>query len=88
VWLDPKTSRSSHSSSSHLLSSSSAAASAAAAAGKVRCLVLWQRLPEVAADIASWAAGAGVSDSVMLVDDLSSGPEVRGTGRERRGRGR
>lgn len=48
-------------------------------------MVLWRRLPEVAADIATWAAGAGVADSVMLVDDLSSGPEVRGTG-EREGR--
>jgi len=34
----------------------------------------------VAADIAGWAASAGVADSVMLVDELSSGPEVRGTG--------
>jgi hypothetical protein len=70
VWLDPKQSRSSHSSSSNL----------AGGAGKTRCLILWRRLPEVAADIANWAANAGVSDSVMLVDELSSGPEVRGTG--------
>lgn len=69
VWLDPKQSRSSHSSSSNL----------AGGAGKTRCLILWRRLPEVAADIANWAANAGVSDSVMLVDELSSGPEVRGT---------
>lgn len=80
VWLDPKQSRSSHSSNSNLILSSSSSSAAAAAAGKTRCLVLWRRLPEVAADIATWAAGAGVADSVMLVDELSSGPEVRGTG--------
>jgi hypothetical protein len=42
--------------------------------------VLWRRLPEVAAAIAAWAASYGVSDSVMLLDELANGPEVRGTG--------
>jgi len=49
---------------------------------KARCLVLWRRLPEVAAAIAAWAAGYGVSDSVMLLDELANGAEVRGTGEE------
>lgn len=71
VWLDPKQSRSSHSSSSNLSSHGT----------KTRCLILWRRLAEVAADIAAWAANAGVADSVMLVDELSTGPEVRGTGK-------
>jgi hypothetical protein len=70
VWLDPKQSRSSHSSSSNLSSHGT----------KTRCLILWRRLAEVAADIAAWAANAGVADSVMLVDELSTGAEVRGTG--------
>eukprot|EP00775_Hariotina_reticulata_P004899 gene4899-biopygen6655 len=46
---------------------------------KTRCLVLWRRLPEVAAAIATWATSYGVSDSVMLLDELANGPEVRGT---------
>jgi hypothetical protein len=49
-------------------------------ASKGRCLVLWQRLPDVAASIASWAASYGMSDSVMLLDELAAGPEVAGTG--------
>jgi hypothetical protein len=51
---------------------------------KGRCLVLWRRLPDVAASIASWAASYGMSDSVMLLDELASGPEVAGTGAARR----
>jgi predicted butyrate kinase (DUF1464 family) len=47
---------------------------------KGRCLVLWRRLPDVAASIANWAASYGMSDSVMLLDELASGPEVAGTG--------
>lgn len=46
---------------------------------KSRCLILWRRLPDVAAAIADWAATYGVSDSVMLVDELANGPEVAGT---------
>lgn len=48
-------------------------------AHKSRCLILWKRLPDVAAAIADWASTYGVSDSVMLVDDLASGAEVVGT---------
>eukprot|EP00882_Tetradesmus_deserticola_P025882 GHRQ01028464.1.p2 GENE.GHRQ01028464.1~~GHRQ01028464.1.p2 ORF type:complete len:180 (+),score=86.72 GHRQ01028464.1:834-1373(+) len=48
-------------------------------ASKGRCLVLWRRLPDVAASIASWAASYGMSDSVLLLDELASGPEVAGT---------
>jgi len=47
---------------------------------KTSCLVLWRRLPEVAAAIAAWATSYGVSDSVMLLDELANGPDVRGTG--------
>ncbi|WIA15791.1 hypothetical protein OEZ85_002403 [Tetradesmus obliquus] len=46
---------------------------------KARCLVLWRRLPDVAAAIASWAASYGMADSVMLLDELAAGPEVAGT---------
>eukprot|EP00878_Enallax_costatus_P021838 GHUV01023146.1.p1 GENE.GHUV01023146.1~~GHUV01023146.1.p1 ORF type:complete len:165 (+),score=22.74 GHUV01023146.1:225-719(+) len=46
---------------------------------KTRCLILWKRLPDVAAAISDWASTYGVSDSVMLVDDLASGAEVAGT---------
>jgi hypothetical protein len=53
-------------------------------ASKGRCLVLWRRLPDVAASIASWAASYGMSDSVMLLDELASGPEVAGTGATQR----
>lgn len=49
------------------------------APNKGRCLILWRRLPDVAAAIADWASMFGVSDSVMLLDELASGPEVAGT---------
>lgn len=45
-----------------------------------RALILWRRLPEVAASISSWAAASGVADSVLLLDELADGPDVRGTG--------
>lgn len=49
------------------------------APSKSRCLILWRRLPDVAAAIADWASTYGVSDSVMLVDELANGAEVTGT---------
>eukprot|EP00879_Flechtneria_rotunda_P003381 GHRR01003609.1.p1 GENE.GHRR01003609.1~~GHRR01003609.1.p1 ORF type:complete len:179 (+),score=55.73 GHRR01003609.1:488-1024(+) len=48
-------------------------------ATKTRCLILWRRLPDVAAAISAWAGSYGVSDSVMLLDELTQGPEVAGT---------
>jgi hypothetical protein len=57
----------------------------------VLCCVLPPLLPpqleEWAGIITTWARDAGVSDAVMLLEDLRSGPEVAGSGEERGGRG-
>jgi hypothetical protein len=47
---------------------------------KQSCLILWRRIEEWAQAIAGWASTYGVSDAVMLVEELSSGDDVRGTG--------
>jgi hypothetical protein len=48
---------------------------------KQQCLVLWRRVDEWARLIMGWAATYGAAGgSVVLVDDLSRGDDVRGTG--------
>lgn len=42
--------------------------------------MLWKTYDEWAATISSWAASQGWSDEVVLLDDLHSGEDVRGTG--------
>jgi hypothetical protein len=54
---------------------------------KQACLVLWRRVEEWAEVILSWASTYGVSDAVMLLEDLSSGDDVRNTGEGDRGQG-
>jgi hypothetical protein len=39
--------------------------------------VLWRTIDEWATVIGDWAATCGLHDSVMLVDELSSGDDVR-----------
>ncbi|GBF97436.1 hypothetical protein Rsub_09602 [Raphidocelis subcapitata] len=46
---------------------------------KQSCLVLWRKIEEWAQVVAGWASTYGVSDAVMLVEELSSGDDVRGT---------
>ncbi|KAG1672486.1 hypothetical protein FOA52_002794 [Chlamydomonas sp. UWO 241] len=46
---------------------------------KRECLVLWRKLPEWAAQIHEFARTYGLADSVMTVDELRSGDDVRGT---------
>jgi len=48
--------------------------------GQQSCLILWKKLEAWAATIHEWARSSGMQDSVMTVDELSSGDEVRGTG--------
>lgn len=45
------------------------------------CLILWKKLDAWAQTIHEWARNNGMEDSVMTVDELSSGPEVMGTGK-------
>ena len=44
------------------------------------CLILWKTLDSWAQTIYEWARGAGMEDSVMTVDELSSSDETRSTG--------
>ena len=44
------------------------------------CLILWKKLDAWAQTVYEWARGAGMEDSVMTVDELSSSDETRGTG--------
>lgn len=46
---------------------------------KSSLLVLWRKIPEWADAIARWADTYGMRDSVVVVDDLSRGDDVRGT---------
>lgn len=46
---------------------------------KQQCLILWRKVEEWAQVILGWANTYGVQDSVMLLEDLSSGDDVRGT---------
>lgn len=46
---------------------------------KQQCIVLWRKVDEWAQVILGWAQAYGVADSVMLLEDLSSGDDVRGT---------
>ncbi len=48
--------------------------------GQQRCLVLWRALAEWADTLHGFARDFGLQDSVMTLDELSSGDEVRGTG--------
>ena len=48
--------------------------------GQQRCLVLWKTLAEWAGALHGFARDFGLQDSVMTLDELSSGDEVRGTG--------
>ncbi|PNW86188.1 hypothetical protein CHLRE_02g076400v5 [Chlamydomonas reinhardtii] len=47
--------------------------------GKTRCLVYWRRVDEWAGAVTEFVRTFGLSDSVMTVDELSSGDDVRGT---------
>jgi ESCRT-II complex subunit VPS25 len=49
-------------------------------AQKQACLILWRKIDEWAQVILAWAGTYGVSDAVMLLEDLSSGDDVRNTG--------
>lgn len=50
--------------------------------GKSRAMILWKTHAEWADAIYSWACGFGLNDSVLTVDDLSSGDDVESTGGE------
>jgi hypothetical protein len=41
---------------------------------------MWKKLDAWAQAIYEWARSSGMQDSVMTIDELSSGDEVRGTG--------
>lgn len=43
-------------------------------------MVLWRTYDEWAAALRAWAESHGLSDEVVLLDDLHSGEEVQGTG--------
>ena len=45
-----------------------------------QCLVLWKKLEEWANTLYSFVRELGMQESVMTVDELSSGDEVAGTG--------
>ena len=47
---------------------------------KMRCVVLWKTHPEWASTIAAWARDCGHTDSVVTLEELSSGDDVDGTG--------
>ncbi len=49
--------------------------------GQQQCLILWHKLDAWAQIIYEWARSSGLQDSVMTIDELSSGDEVQGTGR-------
>ncbi|KAL6748668.1 subunit of ESCRT-II complex [Haematococcus lacustris] len=46
---------------------------------KRACFVLWKKVPEWANTIHSFVKTFGLSDTVMTLDELSSGDDVRGT---------
>eukprot|EP00798_Chlamydomonas_sp_ICE-L_P009810 gene9810-7698_t len=46
---------------------------------KRRCLILWRKIPEWAAAIQGFVQTYGLGDTVMTLDELSSGDDVRGT---------
>jgi hypothetical protein len=48
--------------------------------GQQRCLVLWMKLGQWADAVYAFARELGLQDSVMTLDELSSGDEARGTG--------
>ena len=50
------------------------------------CLVLWKTIEEWAGVVSDWAAGSGMADEVVTLDELSRGDEVRGTGARGEGR--
>lgn len=45
-----------------------------------QCLVLWKKIGEWADALYGVARDLGLQDSVMTIDELSSGVEVKGTG--------
>jgi hypothetical protein len=47
---------------------------------KQQCLILWKKMGEWADTLYSFAREFGLQGSVMTLDELSSGDEVRGTG--------
>ncbi len=47
---------------------------------RTQCLVLWKKMEEWAATVYSIVRELGMQESVMTVDELSSGDEVAGTG--------
>lgn len=51
--------------------------------GQQQCLILWHKLDAWAQIIYEWARNSGLQDSVMTIDELSSGDEVQGTGKSR-----
>jgi hypothetical protein len=50
------------------------------AKAKVSALVLWRSVEQWAEVVAGWARSYGLQDSVMTVEELSSGDDVRHTG--------
>jgi len=46
---------------------------------KTRCIILWKKLEEWADVIQQWSRDSGLSDSVMLVEEIRVGDDVRGT---------
>ena len=48
--------------------------------GQQHCLILWKKLEVWAQTMYEWARNSGLQDSVMTIDELSSGDEVQGTG--------
>ncbi|KAG2499685.1 hypothetical protein HYH03_002620 [Edaphochlamys debaryana] len=46
---------------------------------KRQCLILWKRIDEWVAVLLDFVRTYGLSDSVMTLDELSSGDDVRGT---------
>ncbi|KXZ50291.1 hypothetical protein GPECTOR_17g930 [Gonium pectorale] len=47
--------------------------------GKTQSLILWKKVDEWAATLMDFVRTYGLSDSVMTLDELSSGDDVRGT---------
>lgn len=47
---------------------------------KTRCIILWKTHPEWASTIIAWARDCGHTDSVVTLEELSSGDDVDGTG--------
>lgn len=49
---------------------------------KVRCLIYWKTPAEWASTIAAWARDCALIDSVVTLEELSSGEDVAGTGKQ------